>query len=247
MAIFDHKKKKNVQLFFLQFFGHQNPGSGLDPGPYPYSIRIRIQWIRIHTPQLCQKLYKSGVFLIHILASSRSSVSVDYILQPFLKNVLFCEIFHEEKHVSKQKRKHLVLNGNKCRPGKMWRLPDNFIGFFTSYFGGNDSEHWTVPTLYTVQVPMPVCPKMQSNNFEPFFSWKKTCFTTARKSFKSESYTKSLSDMFCCLYCTRTYDPYLWLTNPAIFVSDLQDLFFPFFCLLLFETTFKPIFIDKKS
>jgi hypothetical protein len=41
--------------------------------------------------------------------------------------------------------------------------------------------------------------------------------------------------------------------DPAIFVSDLQDvdkklIFFPkFFCLLLFEGTFTSFFKDKKS
>jgi hypothetical protein len=40
--------------------------------------------------------------------------------------------------------------------------------------------------------------------------------------------------------------------DPAIFVSDLQDVnnkknFLPFFCLLLFEDTFTSFFKDKKS
>ncbi len=40
--------------------------------------------------------------------------------------------------------------------------------------------------------------------------------------------------------------------DPAIFVIDLQDakktnLFFKFFCLLLFEGTFTSFFKDKKS
>jgi hypothetical protein len=34
--------------------------------------------------------------------------------------------------------------------------------------------------------------------------------------------------------------------DPAIFVSDLQDVNKNFFCLLLFEGTFRSFFKDKK-
>jgi hypothetical protein len=35
--------------------------------------------------------------------------------------------------------------------------------------------------------------------------------------------------------------------DPAIFVSDLQDVNKKFFCLLLFKGPFPPFFKDKKS
>ncbi len=60
----------------------------------------------------------------------------------------------------------------------------------------------------------------------------------------------------CCGSVTFWYgsgsaNPYLWLADsdpdPAIFVSDLQDVFSTYFCLLLFEATYTSFFKDKKS
>ncbi len=64
----------------------------------------------------------------------------------------------------------------------------------------------------------------------------------------------SLRELLCCHQCCGSVTfwygsgsayPYLWRTDPAIFVSDIQDAF-KFLCLLLFEGTFTSFFKDKK-